>query len=349
MSKTSVPASVDFIIIGGGLAGCTLASRLHQGSPSLSILIVEAGADPTGHPLTSAPLAAFAAHETDIDWAYTTSPQASLNNRPIYAPAGKALSGGSATNYGTWTRGAAVDYDHWAKTVGDSRWSYKGMLPYFRKTEHHYDPQGDATQHGFEGPIYTATISTSSPKRKYPLREPLLAAWNKVGVPHIQDSNSGSQLGVAEMVENWRDGKRQMARDAYNLSGVQILTETLVQRIVLEEKDGEQVATGVELADGTGRIISANKEVILSAGAYRTPQVRQIPRYLNRSNQMNDSNLYTVTAKSRDTVSTPNSAVLRNADSNILITGPHAFRHRPQRGAVSPWHNSDRRFSRSWP
>src|SRR5271170_4534513 len=109
MSKTPISESADFIIIGGGLAGCALASRLHQGNPALSILIIEAGADPTGHPLTTAPLASFAAHETDIDWAYHTAPQASLNNRPIYSPAGKALSGGSATNYGTWTRGAAGD------------------------------------------------------------------------------------------------------------------------------------------------------------------------------------------------------------------------------------------------
>jgi choline dehydrogenase-like flavoprotein len=75
------------------------------------------------------------------------------------------------------------------------------------------------------------------------------------------------------MIENWREGKRQMARNAYDLSGVQILTETLLQRIVIEEKDGKQVATGVQLADDIGTIISANKEVILSAGAYRTPQI----------------------------------------------------------------------------
>ena len=271
MSQNPAPASVDFLLLGGGLAGCTVASRLHEGDPSLSILIVEAGADPTGHPLTSAPLASFAAHETDLDWAYKTVPQPSLNNRSIYCPAGKALSGGSATNYGTWTRGTKCDYDHWGEVVGDSRWNYKGMLPYFRKTETHHDPQGDPTQHGFEGPIHTASISGSNSNRKYPLREPLLEGWKKVGVHRIQDGNMGSQLGIAEMIENWRDGKRQMTRNAYELSGVQILTETLVHRIIIEERNGDQVATGVLLADG--RVISVKKEVILSAGVYRTPQV----------------------------------------------------------------------------
>lgn len=263
----------DYIIVGGGLAGCVLASRLHEGNPLLSILIIEAGIDPTGHPLTSAPLAAFGAHKSDIDWAYTSVRQSGLDNRPTYGPAGKALSGGTATNYGTWTRGSSVDYDLWAKLVGDPRWSYKGLLPYFRKTETHYDPNGDPTQHGFSGPIHTKTISGSSSNRKYPLRGPLRSAWEKIGAKYLPDANAGLQLGIAEMVENWRDGKRQMVKDAYKLTGVRILTETLVQRVVIESRNGESTATGVQLADEEGTIISASKEVIVSAGAYRTPQV----------------------------------------------------------------------------
>lgn len=156
----------DYVIIGGGLAGCTLASRLHEGNSSLSILIIEAGIDPTGHPLTSAPLASFASHMSNIDWAYTSVPQPGLDNRTTYGPAGKALSGGTATNYGTWTRGSSVDYDLWAKLVGDVRWSYNGLLPYFRKTETHYDSNGNMAQHGFKGPIHTKNISGSSPIRK---------------------------------------------------------------------------------------------------------------------------------------------------------------------------------------
>jgi choline dehydrogenase-like flavoprotein len=117
------------------------------------------------------------------------------------------------------------------------------------------------------------SISGSSPNRKYPLREPLRAAWEKVGVSYIPDGNVGSPLGVAEMTENWKLGNRQMAKDVYPLSGVQIITETLVQRIIIETRDGEKVATGVQLTGEDGRVISAKKEVILSAGAYRTPQV----------------------------------------------------------------------------
>jgi len=117
------------------------------------------------------------------------------------------------------------------------------------------------------------TISGSSPNRKYRLREPLRAAWEKVGVSYIPDGNAGSPLGVAEMTENWKVGNRQMAKDAYDLSGVQTITEALVQRVIIETRNGEKVATGVQLAGEGGRVISAKKEVIVSAGAYRTPQI----------------------------------------------------------------------------
>jgi choline dehydrogenase-like flavoprotein len=91
---------------------CTLALRLRQGNPTLSILIIEAGIDPVGHPLTSSPLASFAAHETDINGLITQHLKLRSTIGKSTRQLGKALSGGSATNYGTWTRGAAVDYDH---------------------------------------------------------------------------------------------------------------------------------------------------------------------------------------------------------------------------------------------
>lgn len=271
MATNSIPPSADYIIVGGGLAGCTLAARLHERDPSLQILVIEAGPDSAGHPLTSAPLAAFAAHHSDLDWTYTTVPQPHLDGRQCYQAGAKVLSGGNAINYGCWTRGAAVDYDHWGRVVGDERWSYDGLLPYFKRTETHFDREASSEQHGFEGPIHTASVTSSDPNRKYPLREPLRAAWAAVGVDYIPDSNGGAHLGLAEAVENWRDGKRQPVSQTYNLSGVQILTSTLVEKVIIEEQDGKKVATGVQLVDGP--TITASKEVIVSAGAYRTPQV----------------------------------------------------------------------------
>ena len=258
----------DYIIVGGGICGCTLASRLHSYSPSASILLIEAGPNVSSHPLTSSPLACFAAHFSDLDWAYFTVPQKHLDNRPCYAAGGKALSGGSATNYATWTRGAAVDYDRWAHLVGDESWNYQGLLPYFKKSETHYDEKGVSKEfHGFNGPIHSSSVSASSPNRKYPLRDQLKKAWEAIGVEENPDGNSGNPLGMAELVENWRDGKRQLTSESYDLSGVTIKTDTMVQKIVIENG----VATGVELA--SGEKIKASKEVIISTGTYRTPQL----------------------------------------------------------------------------
>ncbi|OGM41146.1 hypothetical protein ABOM_009852 [Aspergillus bombycis] len=267
----------DYIIIGGGLAGCALASRLYEKNNSLNILIIEAGANAVDHPLTSAPLACFGAHYSPLDWAYTTVPQKHLNGRECYNSAGKALGGGSATNYGTWTRGNAADYDRWAKLVGDDGWSYEGLLPYFKRTETHFDgAKADSAMHGTDGPIHNTSVSSSSPERKYPLREPLRAAWARVGVEYVPDANAGSPLGLGELVENWRAGQRQISSEAYgvlNCSGITIMTETMVRRVILEDRDGktEKVATGVEVVGGEKYF--ASREVIVSAGAYRTPQV----------------------------------------------------------------------------
>ncbi|KAJ6007696.1 glucose dehydrogenase [Penicillium herquei] len=264
----------DYIIIGGGLAGSALTGRLAELQPERSILLLEAGADVTGHPLTGSPLACFAAHGSPLDWAYTTLPQKHLDSRPCYNAAGKALSGSTATNYGTWTRGNAINYDLWAQIVNDDAWSYKGLLPYFKRTEAHWDKNADSTEHGTSGPIHLATVESSSDERIYPLGEPLRAAWSSLGIETIEDGNAGSPQGLAPLTENFRDGQRQIASEAYGIktkSNVTIKTETVVKRVLISEKNGEKTATGVELLDGTS--FNASHEVIVSSGAYRTPQV----------------------------------------------------------------------------
>jgi choline dehydrogenase-like flavoprotein len=269
-----LPTQADYVIVGGGLAGCTLASRLQQSNPSLSIVLIEAGGSPLNHPLTSEPLACFATHHSDLDYAYTTVPQTHLGNRPCYAAAAKVLSGGSAINYGTWLRGPAIDFDRWATAVGDDGWSYEEMLKYFKRTEKYANNELEGEsweQHGDKGPLHVVSVSDSDPKRKYLLREPIRRAWAELGVQMVRDGNGGVPLGIAEMVENWRDGKRQCASDAFGLLGVKVLTNTMVQRIIIDEIAGTKTATGVQLVGG--HIISAMHEVIVSCGTYRTPQV----------------------------------------------------------------------------
>ena len=170
---------------------------------------------------------------------------------------------------GGWIRGDASDYDAWAELVNDSKWSYKGLLPYFRKIENYHTSDLDVKEHGYEGPVHTQSVSSTG--REYPLRDQLKAAWKAAGVAQIADANSGFPQGLGELVENRRDGKRQLASTVYSLAGVHVMTETLVKRILVETRGSDKVATGVQLADS--KIYLVNKEVILSAGAYRTPQV----------------------------------------------------------------------------
>ena len=261
-------ASADYIIVGGGNAGCVLAARLQQTDPSLYILLIEAGPEKYDHPLVTAAAGAAQLHHTDFEWNYQTAPQANLNNRKICICAGRVLSGSSDVNHGVWTRGHAADYDLWANLVGDDRWSYKGMLPYFRRSECHHDPKGDPTRQGFDGPTYTTA------GREHLFRDAIHNAFTSTGFKNNPEVNCGTPNGITQWTENWRNDIRKPAKEAYELVGVHIMTDTIVRKILLTANAGERIATGVELLDG--RCINARKEVIISCGAFRTPQLLRL-------------------------------------------------------------------------
>lgn len=150
------------------------------------------------------------------------------------------------------------------------------MLPYMKATEHHWTNNFTATphdlhQHGFAGPVWDASVSSTG--RLYPLRDTVKAAWVSAGFEALPefDGNDGHPRGVAELVENRHDGLRQLASSVYPLKGVTVLTNTLVKKVLLSSKQGSVFATGIELANGTQYF--TRREVIVSAGAYRTPQV----------------------------------------------------------------------------
>lgn len=261
----------EYIIVGAGTAGCTLASRLSEKRPAASVILIEAGADVSNHELTSSPLSCFDAHLSDLDWNYNTVPQQHLANRRCYAAAGKAVSGGSAINYGTWTRGPSVDFDLLAQFAKDQSWTYAAMLPYFRRTETYLGSHLDQHQHGQSGPIHTIPISSSGQHRRYGLRETIKRGWQELGLHYVSDVNAGNPLGFTELVENFRDGKRQLPSEAYNLDNVKVLSNTLVSKVLINDFYSIKRAIGVMLDDGT--TILAQKEVVLCAGAYRSPQL----------------------------------------------------------------------------
>ena len=270
-STHSALESADYIIVGGGTAGCILAARLTEGPNSPSVILIEAGSDVSTHPKTSLPLDCFKSHFSELDWQYQTVPQKHLGGNKCYAAAGKALSGSSAINYGTWTRGPEVDFQLWADTVNDDSWSYEALLPYFRRSEKSADPSLEARHHGTKGPICTVSVINSCPNRRYPLRDVILRAWAELGIPRVRDVNNGQPLGVTELIENWRDGRRQLPSSSYDLSKVHVCIDTMVSKILIHECSNQRKADGVVLSDGTR--LTANREVIIAAGAYRTPQV----------------------------------------------------------------------------
>ncbi|KAL1857305.1 hypothetical protein Plec18170_003424 [Paecilomyces lecythidis] len=265
--------SYDYIIIGGGTAGSVVATRLKEGDPSLSILIIEAGPDVSSRAdvLDGTQWAHLLRGE--LDWGDLTVPQSHVDGRVLPNVSGKALGGSSATNAGGWTRGEKENYDIWSQLVNDPRWSYDGLLPYFRKVETYWDPKGDPEVHGFDGPIKMEPAVD----RQYPLREKVKDAWAAVGVSYKRDMNDGNPIGLGELIENRVNGVRHIASSAYGLNNIDVLTETLVKRVLVTDKDGLKIATAVELAgnqgDASHRIITARREIIVSAGAYRSPQI----------------------------------------------------------------------------
>ena len=139
----------------------------------------------------------------------------------------------------------------WSKEVGDSRWSYGGLLPYFKRPKHWHNDKSNAAQHSFSGPIHT-----SSGGQDYALREPIKEALLSTGLKFNPDMNSGDPNGVAQLVENWHEASRQHAAICYKLKGIHIMTNTVVERVLLEGNK----ATGVELTDG--QRLTALKEII---------------------------------------------------------------------------------------
>lgn len=257
-------STFDYIIAGGGLSGCVIASRLSQAG--YHVAVVEAGGGDFPDEIMN-PLGAALLHGSKWEWNLKTTPQTTLGSRQIDNYIGKTLSGSSAVNYGLWTRCHSVDYDLWAERVDDKRWSYSGLLPYFLKSQHHHDPLGSPEVYGFEGPMYTTAAA-----RTYPLRDKVSQALTSAGLTFNPDANGGNPLGFGVFTENWKDAKRQPAALVYGLSKAVVITHTLVSSVIIDEHT--LTATGISLADG--RKLTANREVILCCGALKTPQLMML-------------------------------------------------------------------------
>lgn len=175
-------------------------------------------------------------------------------------------------------RGSRVDFDQWAETVNDSRWTYDALLPFLKSSEAFWSNRTHPSQHGHNGPLKIEVPSTTG--RVYPLRDAVYSSYESVGVKALPglDANAGYNLGFGQIAENRRNGARQIASKYYPLDGVTVLLDTLVEKILVQTTATTGSATpstkpravGVALANGT-EIFGAR--VIASAGTYRTPQL----------------------------------------------------------------------------
>jgi len=258
----------DYIITGGGAAGCVLAHRL-SADPSVKVLLLEAGGSDR-HPFYHMP-AGFAKMTKGIgSWGWSTVPQRHLRNRILRYTQAKVIGGGSSINAQIYTRGAPADYDAWVRDAGARGWSYRDVLPYFKRSENN-------ERYANEYHDYGGLLGVSNPISPLPICEAFFQAGQELGIPFNPDFNGARQDGLGYYQLNQSNARRSSTsvaylnpiRDRRNLT-VRLRTQAL--RVVVE--NGR--ATGVEVA-GAGsasrQLVRAGREVIVTSGAIGSPKL----------------------------------------------------------------------------
>ena len=257
----------DYIVLGAGSAGCVLANKLSE-SGEFTVLVVEAG--PMDRKLLiHMPAGVYSVYrDPSINWNYQSEIEAELERRNVEIPRGKVVGGSSSINAMVYMRGHPMDYDRWHNELGLEGWSYADCLPYFRAGE--TSERGESEWRGGGGPL-----GVSRAKLENPLFDAFLTAGETSGQGVSEDLNAYKPEGLARLDSTTRDGRRCSAavahlRPALARPNVTLVTHALVEQVLLQNNR----ATGVRFQyQGKSNIIRANREVILSCGAIKSPQV----------------------------------------------------------------------------
>jgi choline dehydrogenase len=259
----------DYVIVGAGSAGCVLASRL-SASGKYSVLLLEAGPRDT-NPWIHVPLGyGKLFKEKAVNWMYQTEPEPGLNGRSVFQPRGKTLGGSSSINGLLYIRGQHEDYDRWRQR-GNVGWGYDDVLPYFKKAED--QARGADDFHGAGGPLPVSNLGHPDP-----ISAAFIEAAVEAGIPRNPDFNGASQEGAGFFQTTTKGGRRASAAVAYlrpakSRSNLHVETSALAERILFEGRR----AVGVQYRQaGTSRKARARREVLISGGAFNSPQLLQL-------------------------------------------------------------------------
>ena len=255
----------DYVIVGGGSAGCVVAARLAE-DPGTRVLLLEAGPDASAVDEVHVPAAYSRLFRSQYDWNYVTLPQERADGRAVYWPRGKVLGGSSAINAMIYIRGNPDDYDLWRSTYGCAGWGYKDLVPYFRRAED--NERGESPYHGKGGPLSVQDLRHKSEHARL-----FIEAAVRRGAAANDDFNGPQQEGVGFYQVTQRDGVRCSVADAYLAKRPQnltIITDALATGLVIE---GGRAAGVTYRCAGREETARAEAEVILAAGAVGTPQL----------------------------------------------------------------------------
>ncbi len=266
MSST---AEFDYVIVGAGSAGCVLANRLSANGRH-SVLLLEAGPKDSNlwiHvPLGYGKLF----NDKTVNWMYQTEPEPGLDGRSVFQPRGKVLGGSSSINGLLYVRGQHEDYDRWRQR-GNAGWGYDDVLPYFKKAEN--QQRGADAFHGVGGPL-----PVSDWRHADPLSKAFVVAASEVGIPTNPDFNGAAQEGAGFFQTTTRRGRRASTafsylRPARRRSNLQVETSAHAQRILFE---GRRACAVAYRQGGALKTARARKEILVSGGAYNSPQLLQL-------------------------------------------------------------------------
>ena len=254
-------STYDYVIVGAGSAGCVLAARLSE-DQDVSVLLIEAG-PPDEKELIHVPAAFGSLFKTDVDWDYATFPEPGCNNRMMYMPRGKTLGGSSSINAMVYIRGNRSDYDGWG-----AGWTYDEVLPYFKKSED--NERGESEYHGAGGPL-----AVSESRSNNPMADAWVEAARQAGLEPNDDFNGAAQDGVGRYQVTQRNGMRcstavAFLHPAMERPNLTVETGMHVHRVLL---DGTRAVGVAGQQNGAPVEVHAEREVILCAGSYNSPQL----------------------------------------------------------------------------